>query len=83
MNLIAVKTGDLDYADSDVHAELEICDGNGICCKTAQELDNSGDDRERGAVDEYKDSANLGTCFSVSFRCPSFSRNHYHSLASE
>ena len=82
MNLIAVKTGDLDYAGSAVHAELELCDGNGICCKTAENLDNSGDDRERGAVDEYKDSAILGTCFAVIFRCPSFSRNHYHSLAS-
>ena len=47
MNLIAVKTGDLDYAGSAVHAELELCDGNGICCKTAENLDNSGDDRER------------------------------------
>ena len=65
MTLIAVKTGDLDYASSDAHAELEICDGNGVCCKTAEQLDNSGDDRERGEIDVYKDSAILGTCFKV------------------
>ena len=74
--MIGIKTADLYEASSDADTELEICDANDLCCKTAGRLDNPGaGDRERGKLAIYKDSALLGACFEVNFICPIICRS--------
>ena len=68
---ISIKTGTTADAQSNCDAELKICDNEEICCKTSN-LDNPGDDRERGKTDDYTDPALLGHCGKMvrkSFKC--------------
>ena len=65
---IAIKTGDKDYAGSDVPMRMKICDQEDNCCLTAENLHHQfGNDRERGSLDVYADSDLLGNCDSVRF----------------
>ena len=57
---IAIKTGNGTNAGTDAAAELKICDQFRNCCKT-KGLDNPGNDRESGQLDEYENEK-LGTC---------------------
>jgi len=59
---ISIKTGTVDDAESDCGAELEICNVEGVCCKTSK-LDNKpGYDRESGQTDVYTKGTVLGAC---------------------
>ena len=65
---IAIKTGDKDYAGTDVPMRMKICDQEDNCCLTAGNLHHQfGNDRERGSLDVYADSDLLGNCDSVRF----------------
>ena len=62
---ISIKTGDRWRAGTDCHVKLKICDGTDKCCETADDLDNQGDDRERGSLDVYTDVRQLEQCATV------------------
>ena len=59
---ISIKTGDVPAAQTEAVADLQICDHLGNCCQT-EELNNYGDDRQKGATDEYTNY--LGNCSEV------------------
>jgi len=58
---VAIKTGNIKYAQSDCAADLEICDAQGNCCKTS-DLNNPWNDRESGNTDPYTEQTILGSC---------------------
>ena len=66
MTKISVKTGDEASAETDAVADVQICDGLGTCCKTL-ELNNAGNDRQKGLTDVYSGSYLLSDCSQV--RC--------------
>lgn len=61
MTEISTKTGTLKHAESDCGAELEICNVEGVCCKTSH-LNNPRDGRESGQTDVYTKETILGLC---------------------
>ena len=66
MREIAIKTGDSEYAGTDIPMMMEICDGAGHCCRTVENLHNQFDnDREPGYLDVYAELDLLGNCDSV------------------
>ena len=62
MTEISIKTGTVKDAESDGGAELEICDVEGVCCKTTKLNNVPGDDRESGQTDVYTQQTILGDC---------------------
>ena len=62
MTEISTKTGTLKHAESDCGAELEICNVEGVCCKTSNLNNMPGDDRESGQTDVYTKETILGLC---------------------
>ena len=65
---IAIKTGDKDYAGTDVPMRMKICDEDDHCCLTAENLHSQfGNDRERGALDVYDQVNLLDNCKNVKF----------------
>merc|ERR1719219_2421517 len=59
---ISIKTGTVHKADSDCGAVMEICDSQGNCCRSAQNLNNPGSDRTIGKTDTYTRQDLLGSC---------------------
>ena len=62
MTEISTKTGTLKHAESDCGAELEICNVEGVCCKTSKLNNQPGNDRESGQTDVYTKETVLGAC---------------------
>ena len=65
VSTIATKTGTRSGADSGSGVVVEVCDSQGTCCQTSSDgkgLDHPGKDRENGQIDEYTNTAILGTC---------------------
>ena len=62
MTEISIKTGTLDHAESDCGAELEICNVEGVCCKTSFLNNEPGDDRGSGQTNVYTKETILDSC---------------------
>ena len=62
MTETSIKTGTVKYAESDCGVELEICNVEGVCCKTSFLNNKPGDDRESGQTDVYTKETILGAC---------------------
>ena len=79
MTEISIKTGLLNHAQSDCGAELEICDVEGVCCKTSKLNNEPGNDRERGQTDVYTDETILGFCAKEVDKIRPFNKELIHS----
>ena len=63
---IDIWTGNEEEADTKNRVTLEICDGQGQCCTTADSGLAKGSDRLIGAIDSYVEKQLLNTCAQVS-----------------
>ena len=66
MTRIDIWTGNEEEADTKNRVTLEICDGQGQCCTTADSGLAKGSDRLIGAIDSYVEKQLLNTCAQVS-----------------
>ena len=78
MTEISIKTGIVKYAESDCGAELEICNVEGVCCKTSKLNNWPGDDREIGQTNVYTREIILGACAEEVKKCSINNLFHSH-----
>ena len=62
MTEISIKTGTVSKGESNCGAELEICNVEGVCCKTSKLNNEPGNDRESGQTDVYTKETIVGDC---------------------